>query len=89
MEFLVSNSGKILSHHIAVFGLVEKKTSRCMLPHPHRAPFNIEACMVCGEKRLCHPETDAEKHCKPKIEPVLQTALWRPLNRSTHIKRKK
>jgi hypothetical protein len=58
------------------------------LSHSHPASCNMEPCRACEEKRICHTETDAKKHCCNKTEPSPQTVLWHPQNRNTHTKRK-
>ncbi len=50
---------------------------------PHLGGFNIEACRACGEKRLSHTETGAEKQCNSKIQRNPQTVLWKIKTRHT------
>ena len=57
-----------------------------MHSHTQPAHFNMEPCRLCGEKRLPHKQTDAEKQTDNKTESNSQADLWHPKNRPTHIK---
>ena len=41
----------------------------------------------CGEKRLCHTETDAANRCNQKTQSPPVAVVWCAVNRHTHIKR--
>lgn len=54
---------------------------------PTRRRPNMESCIACGGKRICHTETGVIKRCNGKTEQPPQTVLWQPQNRHTHTKR--
>jgi len=58
-----------------------------MVSHPQEGVFNMGPCWACGEKRICHTETDDENRCNRKKQPPPNAVLWHPVNRNTHIKR--
>jgi uncharacterized CHY-type Zn-finger protein len=49
----------------------------------------MEPCYMCGDKLASHTQTEAQKRCKPKNQPILAAVCVEKLNHHTHTRNKK